>query len=77
MPVMNGFEATMKIRALEGVDGHLPIIAVTADATQGVQDRCREVGMDAFLAKPLTLSSLTAVTENAMQAAKQPEPVLA
>ncbi|PJA74384.1 hypothetical protein CO151_09700 [bacterium CG_4_9_14_3_um_filter_65_15] len=77
MPVMDGIEATIKLRAREGGSSRLPIIAVTADATRQVQARCREVGMDAFLAKPLTLNSLTTVTENAMQAVDQRDPVLA
>ncbi len=58
MPIMNGYEATLKIRSQESVDEHVPIIAVTADATRQVEQRCEEVGMDAFLAKPLTVAGL-------------------
>ncbi len=79
MPVMNGFEAAMKIRAAEDEAARVPIIAVTADATEQVRERCREVGMNAFLAKPLTLKSLTAVTESVLETAgcTEPEPVMA
>ncbi len=72
MPVMNGYEATLKIRSGEGEVMHTPIIAVTADTTPHVQQRCREVGMDAFLAKPLTLDSLTATIEAVMQTVNRP-----
>ncbi len=76
MPVMNGYEATLKIRAQETGSSRLPIIAVTADATGQVQERCREVGMDGFLAKPLTLDSLAATTEAVLQKAARPAPAL-
>ncbi|CCL98839.1 uncharacterized protein FIBRA_00844 [Fibroporia radiculosa] len=61
MPVVDGFTATRKIRALEqeGVlPGHLPIIALTANVTTDSEDRCRQAGMDHFLPKPLVLSDL-------------------
>jgi len=74
MPVMNGYEAALKIRAGESGESHLPIIAVTADATPQVEHRCREVGMDAFLAKPLTLDTLAATTEAVMQTTGWSEP---
>ena len=54
MPEMNGFEATAAIRALEAESsGHIPIIAMTAHAMKGDQDRCLAAGMDGYTAKPI------------------------
>lgn len=55
MPVMNGYEATKKIRSLERADSKLPIIAMTADAFADDAQRCFESGMDDHLTKPLDL----------------------
>jgi CheY-like chemotaxis protein len=54
MPVMDGVEATLRIRSLEaGRDRRVPIIAVTALSAEGDRERCFAAGVDAFLAKPL------------------------
>ncbi len=54
MPEMDGFEATMAIRALEqGTGLHLPIIAMTANVMQGDRERCLQSGMDGYLPKPI------------------------
>ena len=60
MPVMDGFEATRAIRALEqgGLLQPTPIIAITANALSGDAERCLQAGMDAYLAKPYTLRAL-------------------
>jgi signal transduction histidine kinase/ActR/RegA family two-component response regulator len=60
MPRMDGFEATRLIRAREEALGlhRLPIIAVTANALPGDEERCRAVGMDDFIAKPVKATSL-------------------
>lgn len=55
MPIMNGYEATRTIRALEREDSTLPIIAMTADAFSDDAQRCFESGMDAHLTKPLDI----------------------
>lgn len=53
MPVMNGFEATRRIREKEeGGARHVPIIALTAHVMKNDPEKCRQAGMDAFLAKP-------------------------
>ena len=53
MPVMDGFEATLKLR--EGVAPKLPVIALTASVMPEDRERAAQVGMDAFLNKPLNI----------------------
>ena len=60
-PKMDGFALTQAIRAAEGSRSHLPIIAVTANAMQGEEQRCRAAGMDDYLSKPLRLNELQAM----------------
>jgi CheY-like chemotaxis protein/HPt (histidine-containing phosphotransfer) domain-containing protein len=59
MPVMDGYEATRRIRA--SGDPHLPIVAVTASATPGDRARCLSAGMSDFLAKPVDMWRLAEV----------------
>lgn len=63
MPVMDGFEATQRWRNQEQILSlrRLPIIALTANAMQGDEERCLAAGMDAHLAKPINLDALAAV----------------
>lgn len=61
MPVMDGYQATKAIRALEKErnDGrHAPIVALTAQALPGEKERCLASGMDDFLSKPIRLDTL-------------------
>ncbi len=53
MPIMDGYQATKAIRALDRADSRLPIIAMTADAFSDDAQHCMEVGMDAHIPKPL------------------------
>ncbi len=54
MPVMDGYEATQKIRALDRADSRTtPIIAMTADASEDDVKHCINVGMDGHIAKPI------------------------
>jgi CheY-like chemotaxis protein/HPt (histidine-containing phosphotransfer) domain-containing protein len=61
MPVMDGYEATEKLRETEGTDRHICVIAVTATAMAADRERCLAVGMDDYLAKPISLAGLAAV----------------
>lgn len=61
MPVMDGVEATRKIRSLESAEGgHLAIVALTANAFEEDRNVCWQAGMDGFLSKPVSLASLQA-----------------
>ncbi|MCB2145457.1 MAG: response regulator [Deltaproteobacteria bacterium] len=56
MPILNGFDATGKIRALEAAQGRkrrTPIIALTANAMKGDEKKCLDAGMDGYLIKPV------------------------
>jgi CheY-like chemotaxis protein len=53
MPVMDGLEATRRIRATAGPNQQAPIIALTANAMQADKDACRAAGMNEVLTKPL------------------------
>ncbi|MFD1142027.1 PAS domain S-box protein [Larkinella insperata] len=57
MPVMNGYEATQRIRQLES-EGHVPIIALTATTVKEEMERCRAVGMDDVITKPIIEQTL-------------------
>lgn len=58
MPELDGFEATRKIRSLEGDAVHIPIVALTAHAIKGTDQLCLDAGMDDYLSKPINISQL-------------------
>jgi two-component system, sensor histidine kinase and response regulator len=63
MPVMDGLEATQRIRTIEGDKPRTPIVALTANAMMGQLERCLEAGMDDYLTKPLDISRLQDVLD--------------
>ena len=58
MPIMDGFEATRRIRSNPKYDD-LKVIALTAHSLKGDRERCMKAGMDDYMAKPLNLDLLT------------------
>ena len=73
MPVMGGLEATAAIREREKYSGaHLPIIALTAAAIKGDEERCLAAGMDAYLSKPIDVQKLFKVVEMVSTRVKAP-----
>ncbi len=63
MPVMDGFEATTKIRALDNPNANVPIIALTASAMTGERERCLAAGMNDHLTKPIDRQTLHSMLE--------------
>jgi len=64
MPNMGGFDATAAIREREKTTGlHIPIVAMTAHALKGDEERCIAAGMDAYLSKPIRTTELFTMIE--------------
>lgn len=64
MPEMDGLTATAHIRKAELATGrHIPIIAMTAHAMEGDQEKCIAAGMDDYISKPVEPSELKAIME--------------
>jgi signal transduction histidine kinase len=59
MPVMDGLEATKRIRSSDARTKNVPIIAVTANAMAGDREMCLSAGMNDYVAKPIRLDALT------------------
>ena len=73
MPEMDGFELTRAVRAREAAAGEgkrMPIVALTADALSGTEERCLAAGMDAYLTKPIDSKLLAAALDKFLPAAK-------
>jgi CheY-like chemotaxis protein len=75
MPEMNGYEAATEVRRLEGPHRRIPIIAMTAEATEDSRDNCIRVGMDDFVAKPVKLDDLVAALEKHLRTSSLRETV--
>jgi CheY-like chemotaxis protein len=66
MPGLDGLAATRLIRALPPPAGEVPIVALTADATEADRKRCLATGMTGFLTKPIDREALLAAVEAAL-----------
>jgi signal transduction histidine kinase/DNA-binding response OmpR family regulator len=64
MPVMDGLEATRRIRAMETDATRVPIVAMTANAMESDRERCFEAGMDEYISKPIKSQELLALLQN-------------
>jgi CheY-like chemotaxis protein len=69
MPIMDGYETTQYIREWERSNGQsgTPIIALTADVLPGTESRCKDSGMDDYLAKPVRKDNLASVLNRWVQ----------
>jgi PAS domain S-box-containing protein len=73
MPVMDGYEATRRLRKL--LQSDIPVVALTADAMSSARERCLNEGMNDYLAKPLELPRLAEVLAKWMPVARSPNQV--
>lgn len=69
MPEMDGLETTEAMRQIAGYDS-VPILALTANSSDEVRARCRKVGMQAFLSKPVEPAELWSLVAKFLQSAK-------
>jgi len=78
MPVLDGFAATEKLRALENELNlpRTPIVALTAHAIMGARDKCLESGMDDFLSKPFSMSALRLMLNRWLPSGKESDSAL-
>ena len=67
MPIMNGYDATKNIRALDRPDADIPIIAMTADAFSEDINHCLACGMNAHIAKPIDIQEAVRQLEKYMK----------
>ena len=73
MPEMDGYEATAHIRNDDDSRGrHTPIVAMTANTQHGDTEKCLAVGMDDYLAKPITLAELRKTLRRWLEPADEP-----
>jgi CheY-like chemotaxis protein len=73
MPVLDGLQATRDIRAREKNTGRRTrIVALTANAMQGDEDRCIAAGMDGYLTKPLRAEKLQEAVQQVADLLERP-----
>ena len=75
MPVMDGFEATRLIRASDLPIRYCPVIAVTANAMTGDEQRCREAGMNDYLSKPISMGQVSDMVQKWLHKVSPPTAV--
>lgn len=73
MPEMDGYQLTQSIRSEKTGHHQIPIIALTANALKGESEKCRALGMDDYLSKPVQLEQLKSVLEKWLPRSKQQE----
>lgn len=66
MPVMDGFEATRRLREMPAL-ASVPIVALSASAFEATRAQCEEAGASHFLAKPVKLEELLALLQQCLQ----------
>ncbi|MDQ2084906.1 ATP-binding protein [Herbivorax sp. ANBcel31] len=64
MPVMDGYQATKEIRKMEEDKKHTIIVALTANAMDGDNEKCINSGMDSYLSKPVNKDNFLKVIQN-------------
>ncbi len=74
MPVMDGLEATRRIREMDGPVASIPIYGITASASQSEIDACIEAGMNDCFTKPVEAVKLRSLLENLGSGNKSPSP---
>ncbi len=62
MPIMDGYEACKQIREIYDAD-ELPIVAMTADAIKGVEEKVAQAGMNGYISKPIVVDNLLSTIE--------------
>ena len=74
MPQMDGYELALAIREGEAGQRRMPIVALTANALKGEAKRCRDIGMDDYMTKPVQLADLKAMLAKWLPDPAKPPP---
>jgi two-component system sensor histidine kinase RpfC len=74
MPGTSGLDLTKMYRVLHADEPHLPIVALTADATENAKRDCLEAGMNGYLTKPVEAQQLISMVRELTAVADSPDP---